>query len=116
MSDKKIEESFNSEVLKNLAKFSIDSKSGKIGGSKAAFNKDEHDAETRKSLATNFLTYFFGSLVVFLILSLIYNITIITSGGDKTSLLDIANILGLLATTFSSGMGFIFGYYFKGNH
>ena len=30
--------------------------------------------------------------------------------------LDIANLLGIIATTFSTGMGFIFGYYFKGNH
>jgi hypothetical protein len=114
----KTEESLNSTVLKNLSKFTIDSKSGKIDGTKAAFSKDEHDAETRKSLALNFLTYFFGSLFIFFLLSLVYNLIVMGIDGNlkQLPLLDIANILGLLATTFSSGMGFIFGYYFKGNH
>ena len=41
-----MDESFNSEIVQNLSKFKIDSKSGKIDGSKAAFSKDEHDDDT----------------------------------------------------------------------
>jgi hypothetical protein len=97
MADKTIEESFNSEVVKNLSKFKIDSKSGKIDGSKAAFSKDEHDAETRKSLAINFLTYFFGSLSVFFFLSLVYNIIVMSIDGNpkQLPLLDIAKYFGV---------------------
>ena len=39
MADKTLQESFNSEILKNLQRFKIDPKSGKIDGHKADFNK-----------------------------------------------------------------------------
>ena len=119
MADKTLQESFNSEILKNLQRFKIDPKSGKIDGHKADFNKDQHDAETRKSLATNFLHFFFGTLIIFFALSLIYNGVLHDVFNQQNSImkpLDIANLLGIIATTFSTGMGFIFGYYFKGNH
>ena len=102
---------------KELDHIKIESNKGKIDGNTANFNKDQHDAETRKNLSTSFLSFFFGSLLIFFILCLLYNGAISIWGCNKEiKLLDIPNILSLLATTFGSGLGFIFGYYFKGNN
>lgn len=75
--------------------------------------------KTRFEITRMFLSWFFGLMVFSFFFCLFYNAAFIL-WGDKlvesgVKPVDIATILPLITTTLGTGLGFIMGYYFKGD-
>lgn len=80
---------------------------------KDPFYKDNH----RKEITTLFLNWFFGLIIFSFCFCFIYNWVLATHFNQTSGMkpLDVANIVPIITTTLGTGMGFIIGYYFKGN-
>jgi hypothetical protein len=73
--------------------------------------------DSRKEITKFFLSWFFWLIFGAFIFCYIYNLTFAVFFPENKIIepVDIGKIVPLITTTFGTGMGFIIGYYFKGN-
>lgn len=81
------------------------------------FDQRQHDSESRFTITRLFLTCYFGLIAGSFLFSAAYNFGAayinIQIPNNPISYLDVSNTVAIITTTLSSGVGFVFGYYFK---
>ncbi len=67
----------------------------------------------KMGLASKFVSYFFGIIVLILVGSAIYNFALHIWINDTDALIDIGPIITTITSSLSSILAFVLGYYFK---